>query len=108
MESLLRDLHSRKVDPTRHAGMILEVVKVNGTYYSNDNRRLNVLRDYMPDLGERSTFSVASSSGIAHTSGIWSGTSSEWAQATETRSASWYGRSENWHPLRHPIHLLRF
>ena len=31
--------------------MILEVVKVNGTYYSNDNRRLNVLRDYMHDLG---------------------------------------------------------
>ena len=51
LESLLRDLHSRKVDPTRHAGMILEVVKVNGTYYSNDNRRLNVLRDYMHDLG---------------------------------------------------------
>ena len=51
LESPLRDLHSRKVDPTRHAGMILEVVKVNGTYYSNDNRRLNVLRDYMHDLG---------------------------------------------------------
>ena len=51
LESLLRDLHSRKVDPTRHPSMILEVVKVNGTYYSNDNRRLNVLRDYMHDLG---------------------------------------------------------
>ena len=31
--------------------MVLEVVKVNGTYYSNDNRRLNVLREYMHDLG---------------------------------------------------------
>ena len=51
LERLLRDLHSRKVDPTRHPSMILEVVKVNGTYYSNDNRRLNVLRDYMHDLG---------------------------------------------------------
>ena len=49
--SLLRDLHSKKVDPTRHANMVLEVVKVNGTYYSNDNRRLNVLREYMHDLG---------------------------------------------------------
>ena len=26
-------------------------MKVNGTYYSNDNRRLNVLRKYMHDLG---------------------------------------------------------
>ena len=31
--------------------MVLEVVKVKGTYYSNDNRRLNVLREYMHDLG---------------------------------------------------------
>ena len=51
MESLLRDLHSRKVDPTKHANMVLEVVKVNGTYYSNDNRRLKVLREYQHDLG---------------------------------------------------------
>ena len=51
LETLLRDLHSRKVDPTKHANMVLEVVKVNGTYYSNDNRRLNVLREYMHDLG---------------------------------------------------------
>ena len=51
LEGLLRDLHSRKVDPTRHANMVLEVVKVNGTHYSNDNRRLKVLREYMHDLG---------------------------------------------------------
>ena len=51
MEVLLRDLHSRKVDPTRHADTVLGVVKVDGTYYSNDNRRLNVLREYMHDLG---------------------------------------------------------
>ena len=51
MESLLRDLHSRKVDPTKHVNMVLEVVKVNGTYYSNDNRRLKVLREYQHDLG---------------------------------------------------------
>ena len=31
--------------------MVLEVVKVNGTYYSNDNRRLKVLREYQHDLG---------------------------------------------------------
>ena len=29
----------------------VEVVKVNGTYYSNDNRRLKVLREYQHDLG---------------------------------------------------------
>ena len=51
LESLLRDLHSRKVDPTKHANMVLEVVKVDGTYYSNDNKRLKVLREYQHDLG---------------------------------------------------------
>ena len=51
LESLLRDLHSRKVDPIKHANMVLEVVKVDGTYYSNDNRRLKVLREYQHDLG---------------------------------------------------------
>ena len=51
MGSRLRDLHSRKVDPTKHVNMVLEVVRVNGTYYSNDNRRLKVLREYQHDLG---------------------------------------------------------
>ena len=51
LESLLRDLRSRKLDPTRHPSTVMEVVKVNGAYYSNDNRRLNVLRDYMHDAG---------------------------------------------------------
>jgi len=51
LESLLRDLRFRKLDPTRHPSTVIEVVKVNGTYYSNDNRRLNVLRDYMHDAG---------------------------------------------------------
>ena len=51
LESLLRDLRFRKLDPTRHPSTVIEVVKVNGAYYSNDNRRLNVLRDYMHDSG---------------------------------------------------------
>ena len=58
----------------------MEVVKVNGTYYSNDNRRLNVLRDYMHDVGREgvgSMFGVASSSGIARTRSMWFGSWSE-------------------------------
>ena len=77
LESLLRDLHSKKMDPTRHANMVSEVVEVNGKYYSNDNRRLNVLREYMHDVGRGFLFSVASSSDIAHSGGGLSGTSGE-------------------------------
>ena len=68
--SLLRDLHSKKVDPTRHANMVLEVVKVKGTYYSNDNRRLNVLREYMHDLG-REVYVQCRVFGWYHAYGRW-------------------------------------
>ena len=52
-------------------------------------------------------FSVASSNGIMHTGGGWIGTGSEGAKASETRTASGYGTSDNWNPRRQLIHLSR-
>ena len=51
LESLLRDLRRRKLDPTSCPYTVMDVVKVNDVYYSDDNRRLNVLRDYMHSVG---------------------------------------------------------
>ena len=41
---LLKDLRSGRVNPESHPKMLLEVVEASGRFYSNDNRRLKVLK----------------------------------------------------------------
>ena len=48
---LLEDLISGRVDPESHPNMALEVVECNCLFYSNDNRRLKVLKMYREEVG---------------------------------------------------------
>eukprot|EP00438_Fugacium_kawagutii_P003971 Skav207538 [mRNA] locus=scaffold756:195329:195712:- [translate_table: standard] len=52
LEELIWHLDMWSVDPCNHPNMCLEVVKFQGHYYSNDNRRLYCLRQHQKKLEE--------------------------------------------------------